>query len=137
MMKNKDTKKKVTKQLIKLYKIYDDIDIDYLGQNDFTEIRRLKSAIAYMICDTKQLNMAVILHDNNFLHYSILIDYIYNSETGKQYLEELIKREKDDVVNWDADVFKDRSVKDGISYIIDNDNNNFYYWNGKNFINMC
>ena len=53
MMKNKDTKKKVAKQLIKLYKIYDDIEYQYLGQDDFTEIRRLKSAIAYMICDTK------------------------------------------------------------------------------------
>lgn len=108
-MKNKSAKKKIAKQLIKLYKIYDNIDIEYLGQDDFTEIRRLKSAIAYMICNTKQLNMAIILHDNNFLHYSILIDYIYNSERGKQYLEELIKREKreeDDVVNWDADVFK-------------------------------
>lgn len=128
-------KKKIAKQLIKLYKIYS--NMAYLKQDDFNKVCCIKSAIAFLICDKLGLNMSYMLnYQYNTLHYDILTDYVYHQERGREYLEKLNKEDNNVFYTTDSLLSYKTSLQQGdIVYCLENGCQ--YLWDGKNFKNIC
>ena len=133
---------KTKNALYKAYKLYNKKKIPYLKvdtMNLYEQLQDIQYAIAYVLCECFDFNYKFYYNDYPFSYkWYIANDYMNHYDECEEAYEKIIKQNnttKYDYIAWSIDDFKGHYVKGDIIYNMEN--GCFYYYDGKEFINMC
>ena len=134
---------KIRQELCKAYKIYDKkrkscLDLIWDDVEEYEQLHDIQYAIAYVLCEYFDFNYELYYKNPFSYKWNIAYDYIHYYDECKRAYETITKQNKTNHnIVWSINGFKNKSNYSKGDMMYNIDNRCFYYYNGKNFIEMC